>query len=145
TPTPHGATTPVLVHPWRDVQSALALRAGLITTPLRPPLSPQESRFGFHAGEWETALMLAAARELVHPDLAVCEYPSRHDAPGNLHPEDAPATFAWLTRDISSSGVMGDATAATEDNGRAWLASASPALAQKLPEPTSQDEPPNRI
>lgn len=135
----HGGNSTVLVYTLRELQSALDLRAGLITNPFRPPLSPQESRFGFHAGEWETALMMAAARELVHPDLAVCEYPSRHDAPGNLHPEDAPATFAWLTRDISSSGVMGDATAATEDNGRAWLASASSGLAQKLLELTSQE------
>jgi creatinine amidohydrolase len=98
----------------------------------RPPQSPQEAAFGFHAGEWETSLMLAASPGLVHMDRAVCEYPARLDAPGVLRPEGAAAVFAWKTADLSKSGVMGDATLATPEKGRRWLDEASAALARRI-------------
>ena len=41
--------------------------------------------------------------------------------PELLLPENAPATFAWLTRDIASSGVLGDPRPATAENGARWL------------------------
>jgi creatinine amidohydrolase len=51
---------------------------------------------------------------------AVCAYPGRLDDPGQLRPECAPATFAWATQDLSPSGVMGDAPAATAEQGERW-------------------------
>ena len=39
--------------------------------------------------------------------------------PEMLLPENAPATFAWLTRDIAASGVMGDPRPATRGKRRA--------------------------
>lgn len=135
----HGGNSTVLVTTLREIQTTFDLRAGLITNAFRPPLSEQEARFGFHAGEWETSLMLAAAPDLVRMERAVCEYPARHDDPGQLRPEDAPAVFSWLTRDISASGVMGDATAATVEKGREWLAAASAGLAARLVELTKPE------
>jgi creatinine amidohydrolase len=49
-----------------------------------------------------------------------------------LLPENAPATFAWLTRDIAASGVMGDPRPSTAEKGKRWLEEASTRLAAAL-------------
>ncbi|CAM2773709.1 creatininase family protein [Rariglobus hedericola] len=128
----HGGNSAVIVPVLRELQSILGLRAGMLSGYYRPSQSPQEASFGFHAGEWETSLLLATAPELVHMDRAVCEYPARTDAPGTLRPEGAAAVFAWKTSDLSQSGVMGDATLATAEKGTRWLEEASTALARKI-------------
>ena len=79
-------------------------------------LTEQEKKYGIHAGDAETSIMLALLPEQVKMNLAVKEYPqglpqdSLLDMEGNL-------PFAWLTRELSSSGVMGDATTATQAKG----------------------------
>lgn len=128
----HGGNSATIVSTLRDIQTSLGLRAGMLSGHYRPGQSPQESAFGYHAGEWETSLMLAGAPELVRMDRAVCEYPSRIDAPGTLRPEGAAAVFAWKTSDVSKSGVMGDATLATSEKGALWLDESSAALARKI-------------
>lgn len=128
----HGGNSAILVATLREIQATLGLRAGMLSGYYRPQLSPQEAAFGFHAGEWETSLLLAGAPALVHMDRAVCEYPARVDAPGTLRPEASAAVFAWKTSDISRSGVMGDATQATAEKGARWLDEASTALARKI-------------
>jgi creatinine amidohydrolase len=52
--------------------------------------------------------------------------------PELLLPENAPATFAWLTRDIAPSGVIGDPRPATAENGARWLEQAATKLAAAL-------------
>ena len=128
----HGGNSATVVATLREIQTALGLRAGMLSGYYRPQQDPQEAAFGFHAGEWETSLMLAATPGLVHMDRAVCEYPAHLDAPGVLRPEAAPAVFAWKTSDVSKSGVMGDATLATVEKGERWLDEASSALARKI-------------
>ncbi|HEX2101522.1 MAG TPA: creatininase family protein, partial [Candidatus Synoicihabitans sp.] len=128
----HGGNSAVLVYTLREIQTTLGLRAGLIGHPFRPELSAQEAEYGFHAGQWETALMLAAATATVRMDRAVAEFPARIEDPGQLRPENAPATYSWISRDISRSGVMGDATRATREEGERWLDQASAALAQRI-------------
>jgi creatinine amidohydrolase len=128
----HGGNSATLVATLREIQTTLGLRAGMLSGHYRPAQAPQEQAFGFHAGEWETSLMLAGAPEFVRMDRAVCEYPSRIDAPGTLRPEGAAAVFAWKTSDVSKSGVMGDATLATPDKGERWLDESSAALARKI-------------
>ncbi len=130
----HGGNSPVLVYALREIQTALGLRAGMLALPRPAALSAQEAANGFHAGEWETALMLACAGRLVRPGRAVREYPASVDDPGELRPGGAPAVFAWRTRDISVSGVMGDATAATLKKGARWLDETSAALARRIEE-----------
>lgn len=130
----HGGNSAVLVYTLREIQTTLGLRAGMVNFPFKADLPPQESEYGFHAGEWETSLMLAAAPELVRLDRAVCEYPAHLDDPGELRPENAPAIFSWITSDISTSGVMGDATRASREKGLRWLDAASTALAGRIAE-----------
>jgi creatinine amidohydrolase len=128
----HGGNTAVLIYTLRELQVSLGLRLGMLQNPYRPALSPDEATFGFHAGDWETSLMLAAAPETVRMDHAVNELPARLADPGELRPEAATATFAWMSRDISQSGVMGDATAATPAKGQRWLAESSRSLADRI-------------
>ena len=128
----HGGNSAVLPPVLQEVRDSLGLETRVLRPGTPPELSPQEAAWGFHAGEWETALMLACAPELVHPARAVAEYPARQTDPGALRPENAAATFAWMTRDLSRSGVMGDATAATLEKGRLWLTAAAADLAAKI-------------
>jgi len=105
---------------------------GFLQGAFRPELPAQEAAWGMHADEWESSLMLACAPELVDMSKACCEYPARIDDPGLLRPEKAPATFAWLSRDVSQSGVLGDATRATAQKGREWLAAEARSLLEAL-------------
>jgi creatinine amidohydrolase len=128
----HGGNSATIVTTLREIQTDLGLRAGMLSGYYRPQQTPQETAYGFHAGEWETSLLLAGAPALVRMDRAVCEYPARLDDPGALRPEGAPMVFTWKTSDISRSGVMGDATLATAEKGVRWLDEASTALARKI-------------
>jgi creatinine amidohydrolase len=95
-------------------------------------LSEQERAYGFHAGEVETALLLAALPQLVDRSAYTVNYIADAGKPELLRPENAPATFAWLTRDIAASGVLGDPRPATAENGMRWLDEAATRLATAL-------------
>jgi creatinine amidohydrolase len=95
-------------------------------------LSEQERTYGFHAGEVETALLLASVPDLVDKSAYTVNYIAEVAKPELLRPEHAPATFAWLTRDIAESGVMGDPRPATAENGARWLDQATTRLATAL-------------
>ena len=94
--------------------------------------SEQERAYGFHAGEVETAFLLASVPELVDRSAYTSNYIADVAKPEALLPENAPATFAWLTRDIAPSGVMGDPRPATAENGARWLDQAATRLAAAL-------------
>lgn len=130
----HGGNSATVVYTLREIQSLHDVRAGMLSSGFSPPLSEIERRFGFHAGEWETSLMMAVAPGLVRRERAVCEYPARPDDPGELRPESAPAIASWISSDISRSGTMGDATAATAEKGRRWMEEWSSALAGQISE-----------
>jgi creatinine amidohydrolase len=95
-------------------------------------LNPQERAYGFHAGEVETAYLLAAIPELVDRSAYTTNYIADVAKPDVLLPENGPATFAWLTRDIAASGVMGDPRPATAENGARWIEQAATQLAAAL-------------
>jgi creatinine amidohydrolase len=95
-------------------------------------LSAQERAYGFHAGEVETALLLASVPELVDRAAYTSNYIADAANPELLLPENAPATFAWVTRDIAASGVMGDPRPATAENGSRWIEQAAIGLAAAL-------------
>jgi creatinine amidohydrolase len=128
----HGGNSPIIVSTLREIQTSLDLRAGMLGWPYKPDLPAQEAAYGIHAGDWETSLMLAVADELVTMSKAVCEYPTQLSDSGELRSEDAPVIFSWATEDVSKSGVMGDATAATHEKGQRWLEAQSSALAQRI-------------
>jgi len=95
-------------------------------------VSAQERAYGFHAGEIETAFLLSTTPELVDRSAYTANYIADIEKPETLLPENAAATFSWLTRDIAASGVMGDPRPATAENGALWTKQAAERIAQAL-------------
>jgi creatinine amidohydrolase len=131
----HGGNTALIDVMARDLRAEFGLRtfalhgSGGISF---EGLSAQERAYGFHAGEVETALLLASVPELVDRSAYTANYIADIADPELLLPENAPATFAWLTRDIAPSGVMGDPRPATAESGVRWLEQAATRLAAAL-------------
>ncbi len=117
----HGGNVAVINYTMEEVRSELGMRVSTLRGAWDLDVSRQELTYGFHANEAETSWLLAAAPGLVDMSQAVCEYPAQVGDDGMLRPEFAPATFAWITRDISRSGIMGDAPAATAEKGLRWF------------------------
>jgi creatinine amidohydrolase len=95
-------------------------------------LIPEPERsHGLHAGLAETSLMLHLAPQLVGPD---------RQPDGLHHPISPPegwswegrAPTAWLTRDLSSTGVVGDPTEATAELGQALFSQLVKGWEQRL-------------
>lgn len=118
----HGGNVAVTTYTLREIAAQYGLRCGALAPAMDWGLSPQETAFGYHANTAETSWLLAEAPQYVKMDEATCEYCGQVSDPGELRPERAPATMAWVTADLSKSGVMGDATAATVEKGAAWIA-----------------------
>jgi creatinine amidohydrolase len=79
-------------------------------------LTTKELEYGIHAGDAETSLMLALLPEQVKLNYAVKEYPQ--NLPQNsLLSLEGNLPWAWLTRELTKSGVVGDATVATKEKG----------------------------
>jgi creatinine amidohydrolase len=120
----HGGNAPVLDYLARDVRDATGLmvfhlpmfRIGL----MYPPIDEQEARWGTHAGEWETSMMLSLTPELVQLDRlegkgghARFREPANHEHVRML----GPVMFAWSTHDITTTGAIGDPRPATRERG----------------------------
>jgi creatinine amidohydrolase len=127
----HGGNLAVNQYTLREIHATLGLRAGNLQNRNSIEVSPQESTYGFHANEVETALMLAAAGPHIKPG-AVCDYYAKLGATKDLRPERAAATFAWVSQDLSKTGIMGDATAGTVEKGERWIAQSAEGLAQAV-------------
>lgn len=82
-----------------------------------------------HAGDDETSLMLAIMPEAVRADAAVTEHPPAALTEGF---PDGGIPFAWSSRDLTASGVVGDARAASAGKGRQILESLVARLAQEI-------------
>jgi creatinine amidohydrolase len=95
-------------------------------------VTEQERAYGFHAGEIETAFLLHGTPELVHTEEYTSNYIARIDRPEPLKPEGSSANFAWLTKDIAPSGVLGDPSAATAENGERWSNESATRIAEIL-------------
>ncbi len=128
----HGGNISVLRYTMREIQSELGMRVVHLRPDYKPPLSPQEDAYGFHANEMETSCMLEATEGLVDMSQARCEYPARVGEAGELRPEGAPATYTWITGDVSKSGIVGDATAATPEKGKEWMENYAQSLAAQI-------------
>ena len=76
-------------------------------------ISQKERELGIHAGTAETSVMLKLLPAQVRKDRLLCEYPQGLPEKGMISMEGA-LPFAWLTHDLTKSGTLGDATAATE-------------------------------
>ena len=131
----HGGNTSLVDVMCRDLRAEFGLRTFYLSGSGGAKLegiNAQERAYGFHAGEMETAVLLHGTPELVHPDQYTVNYIAELDAPELLLPENGPATFAWLTRDIAPSGVMGDPNPATAENGERWVKAAAEKVAVAL-------------
>jgi creatinine amidohydrolase len=95
-------------------------------------LNAQEARYGFHAGEVETAWLLAATPDLVDTSAYTSNYIASIEDESILSPEQGAVNFAWLTRDIAASGVLGDPAPATPENGEKWIAACAAKAAKAL-------------
>ena len=98
--------------------------------------SAEEHRFGIHAGEIETAMMLALRPERVRMDKA--EY-FRSTSQGRAERfpilgNGKSAKLGWMMQDYNANGAVGNAASATAENGRALLDAAGRALAHLLGE-----------
>ena len=131
----HGGNTSLDDVMARDLRAEFGLRTFYLSGSAGatfPEIAPQERAYGFHANEYETALLLASTPDLVHPAEYTVNYIADLEKPGPLLPENGPAAFSWLTRDIAPSGVMGDPRPATAENGARWIAAASLKIAEAL-------------
>jgi creatinine amidohydrolase len=98
--------------------------------------SAEEQRFGIHAGDMETSMMLALAPQRVR--MAQADYfrstaqdrAERFPILGN----GKSAKLGWQMQDYNANGAVGNAAAASADKGQALLHAAGRALAQLLSE-----------
>ena len=98
--------------------------------------SAEEHRFGVHAGEIETSLMLALAPGRVRMDQAGYFRSSSQDRAQRfpILGNGRSAKLGWMMQDYNASGAVGNAGAASADKGRAVLDAAGRALAHLLGE-----------
>jgi creatinine amidohydrolase len=96
--------------------------------------SAEEHRFGVHAGDVETSMMLAL--DPAHVDMAKARHfhstsqdrAAQFDILGN----GKSAKLGWQTQDYNPAGAVGNAAAATLDKGRALVDAAGLGLARLL-------------
>jgi creatinine amidohydrolase len=98
--------------------------------------SAHEHRFGIHAGEIETSMMLALSPDRV--DMAQARnFASSSEDRSKAYAilgNGKSAKLGWQMQDYNPAGAVGNAAAATAENGRAVLDAAGRALAQLLSE-----------
>ena len=95
-------------------------------------ISEQERKLSMHAGHSETALMLALAPETVHMEHAKAYFPPPF--PVKTLSADGRPSCAWVARDFGTSGVIGDPTTATREQGLEILDSLADSWVKALTE-----------
>ncbi len=98
--------------------------------------SAEEHRFGVHAGEVETSMMLALRPERVRMGQAQHFHSTSQDRAARfpILGNGRSAKLAWQMQDYNPQGAAGNAAAATADKGQALVQAAGRALAQLLAE-----------
>ena len=143
----HGGNVGLLDVVARDLRSRLGLlvySANWWGLPLRDSagedvnamFSDHEHRFGIHAGDIETSLMLA-----LHPDLVNMQFAQNFTSTSQERAAQFPvlgnglsAKLAWQIQDYNPAGAVGNAAAATLEKGEALLDAAGRGLARLLTE-----------
>ena len=98
--------------------------------------SAQEHRFGVHAGDMETSMMLALKPELVRMDQSQHFHSSAQDRAARypILGNGKSAKLAWQMQDYNPHGAAGNAAAATAEKGQALVQAAARSLARLLVE-----------
>jgi creatinine amidohydrolase len=143
----HGGQVGLLDVVARDLRARLGLLVYSISwfnLPLTGPagedvnalFSADEHRFGIHAGDIETSLMLALSPERVRLPQAEYFRSTSQDRAQRfaLLGNGRSAKLGWQMQDYNANGAVGNAAAATAEKGRAVLEAAGRALAQALVE-----------
>jgi creatinine amidohydrolase len=143
----HGGQVSVMDIVARDLRARLGMLVYSVSwfnLPLRDAqgrdvnalFSTEEHRFGVHAGDTETSMMLALRPGTVRMDKAqnfrstAQDRAERFEILGN----GQSAKLGWQMQDYNRQGAAGNATVATADKGQAVLDAAGRALAQLLDE-----------
>ena len=143
----HGGQVSVMDIVARDLRARRGLQvwhASWFNLPLQGPdgedvaarFSPEEHRFGIHAGQIETALMRALRPERVRMDRAADFRSASQDRAARfpILGNGRSAKLGWQMQDYHPAGAVGRASAATAEDGQALLDAAGRALAQLLGE-----------
>ncbi len=137
----HGGNTAVMDIVARD----LRVRYGLLTAACScyqlmeadDILTPREQRFGIHAGEGETSMMLAVRGEMVRME-AARDFRSKAEDYGEdfsyIGVGGGRAKLGWLIDDLHPEGACGDASLATAEKGERLFDGAARGLAAFLKE-----------
>ncbi len=98
--------------------------------------SAHEHRFGIHAGEMETSMMLALKPGQVDMAKAQNFHSTSQDRSEkfSILGDGRSAKLGWQMQDYNPHGAVGNAAAATAEKGRALLGAAGRSLAQMLVE-----------
>jgi len=139
----HGGQVGLLDVVGRDLRMRLGLMvwsSSWFALPQPPEVAalfpPREHRYGIHAGDIETSMMLA-----LHPgrvDMSAArDFASASEARAGrytLLADGRSAKLSWAMEDYNPQGAVGNAAAATPEKGRALLAAAASQLALLLQE-----------
>jgi creatinine amidohydrolase len=139
----HGGQVSVMDIVARDLRARLDLlvySVNWFNLPLGPEVdslfSAEEHRFGIHAGEIETSMMLALSPGQV--DMAQAKNfassSQQRAQKFSILGNGKSAKLGWQMQDYNPAGAVGNAAAATADKGRAVVQTAGRALAQLLTE-----------
>lgn len=98
--------------------------------------SAHEHRFGIHAGEMETSMMLALAPHLVDMEQARNFASTSEDRANRFEilGNGKSAKLGWQMQDYNPAGAVGNALGASIDKGHAVVDAAARALARLLSE-----------
>ena len=98
--------------------------------------SPQEHRFGIHAGDIETSMMLALKPQQVDMRQAQDFHSTSQDRATqfSILGDGRSAKLGWQMQDYNPQGAVGNAAAATAEKGQALLNAMGRSLAQLLAE-----------
>jgi creatinine amidohydrolase len=134
----HGGNTEIIDFVIRDIREQTGILVFALHLYLRVAvptegLTEAERTYGIHAGDVETSILLQCRPDLVKRELAPASLPTRLQKL-KYPPFMGPLTFAWLTDDITTTGVLGDATAADPAKGERFLSDAATETADLLRE-----------
>jgi creatinine amidohydrolase len=142
----HGGQVSVMDIVARDLRvkhDLMVFSSNWYTMPFPPEVeglfTPEEGRFGIHAGDMETSMMLALQPQFV--DMAQArDFKSSSQTRSLKYPilgNGKSAKLGWQMQDYNAMGAAGNATLATAEKGRAVIEASAQQLALMLGEISS--------
>jgi creatinine amidohydrolase len=133
----HGGNSALLQVALRELRLAHGLQTFLLHPSVPPdqggPSTEEELGMGIHGGLGETSLVLH-----LRPDLVDMAQAARHvpeELAANRHVRfGGPVAFGWTSADFGPSGVIGDPTGATAEQGKEQFAAIVAAMGDALAE-----------